>query len=123
MKTAPNFSLGLAAVTPLYPLPAISDFTTTMITVQTSGGPKTATEITIHGTNFAIRAADPDVIVNGIPLVHFRIANDFQTITGYFLGQLAAPVFSVIVDYGNGVRAEWTGLSGGVTGGGIASGH
>jgi hypothetical protein len=89
-----------------------------MITVPTSGGPKTATEITIHGSNFAIRAVDPDVIVNGIPLVHFQISNDFQTLTGYFFGTLTQAIFSVIIDYGAGVRGEWTGVAGGVVAGG-----
>jgi hypothetical protein len=86
--------------------------------VQTSGGPKSATEITIHGANFAIRGRDPDVIVNGIPLVHFRISDDLQSITGYFFDTLSSPVYSVIVDYGGGVRGEWIGSAGiaGLTG-------
>jgi hypothetical protein len=122
MKIASNFSPGPgAATTPLAPLPVISHFTTRMITVPTSGGPKAATEITIHGSNFAIRAVDPDVIVNGIPLVHFQISNDFQTLTGYFFGTLTQAIFSVIVDYGGGVRGEWTGTAGG-GGGGVAGG-
>jgi hypothetical protein len=112
MKTAPNFAIGISGTKPLYPLPTISHFTTKTITVQTSSGAKTAMEITIHGANFAIRAVDPDVIVNGIPLVHFRTANDFQSITGYFLGTLSQPIYSVIVDYGGGVRGEWTGVAG-----------
>ncbi len=123
MKIAPNFAPGpgASARMPLYPLPVISHFTTKTITVPTSGGPKTATEITIHGSNFAIRAVDPDVIVNGIPLVHFRISNDFQTLTGYVFGTLTEAIFSVIIDYGGGVRGEWTGVAGG-RGGAVAGG-
>ncbi len=119
MRIAANFATGAQSETPLYPLPKISHFTTRTIQVQTSGGSRSATEITIHGANFAIRGVDPDVIINGIPLVHFRISNDLQSITGYFFDTLSSPVYSVIVDYGGGVRGEWigsaatTGLSGG----------
>jgi hypothetical protein len=115
MNTAPNFGSGPGTVpsVPLYPRPVISHFTTRSIVVPTSAGPKAATEITIHGSNFAIRAAEPDVIVNGTPLLHFRISNDFQTLVGYFFGTLTQPVFSVIVDYGEGVRGEWIGTAGG----------
>jgi hypothetical protein len=124
MKIAPNFAPGpgAAARTPLSPLPVISHFTTRTFTVPTSSGPRAATEITIHGSNFAIRAVDPDVIVNGIPLVHFQISDDFQTLTGYFFGPLTQPIFSVIVDYGGGVRGEWTGVAGGGGAGGVAGG-
>ncbi len=119
MNTAPNFvpPPGTAAGPPLYPPPTISHFTTRTITVPTSGGPKTATEITIHGSNFAIRAVDPNVLVNGTPLAHFQISNDLQTLTGYFFGALTEPIFSVVVDYGGGVRGGWNGLAGGGTGG------
>jgi hypothetical protein len=115
MTLAPNFAPGPGGATslPLYPLPVISHFTTKAITVPTSGGPKTATEITIHGSNFAIRAVDPEVIVNGISLVHFQISSDLQTLTGYVFGTLTQGIFSVIIDYGGGVRGEWTGVAGG----------
>ena len=112
MRIAANFATGAQSATPLYPLPKISHFTTRTIQVQTSGGPKSATEITIHGANFAIRGRDPDVIVNGIPLVHFRISDDLQSITGYFFDTLTSPIYSVIVDYAGGVRGEWTGSAG-----------
>jgi len=112
MRIAANFAAGAHSATPLYPLPRISHFTIRTIQVPTSGGPRSATEITIHGANFAIRAVDPDVIVNGNPLLHFRISNDLQSITGYFFGTLSSPVYSVIVDYGDGVRGEWTGSAG-----------
>jgi hypothetical protein len=109
MTTAANFAAGPSSSTPLYPLPRIDYFTVQSIQVNTSAGPKAATEITIQGSNFAIRAVDPVVVVNGIPLVRFRISDDTQSITGYFFAPRPSSIYSVIVDYGGGVRGEWTG--------------
>jgi len=109
MTTAANFAAGASSSAPLYPLPQIDYFTLQSIQVITSAGPKAATEITIHGSNFAIRAVDPVVVVNGVPLVQFRISNDLQSITGYFFAPLPSTIYSIIVDYGGGVRGEWTG--------------
>ena len=91
-----------------YPLPTISHFASRQIQVQTSEGPKRATEVTIHGDNFIIRAVTPDVLVNGQPLVSYQIDDDFQSITGYFFGELEQPVH-IVVDYGMGVRGEFAG--------------
>lgn len=109
MTTAANFTAGASSSTPLYPLPRIDYFTVQSIQVDTSAGSKAATEITIYGSNFAIRAVDPVVVVNGIRLVHFSISDDTQSITGYFFAPLPSSIYSVIVDYGDGVRGEWTG--------------
>jgi len=111
MTTAANFAAGASGSTPIYPLPRIDYFTVQPIQIVTSAGPKAATEITIHGSNFAIRAVDPVVVVNGTPLVHFRISDDTQSIIGYFFAPLPSAIYSVIVDYGGGVLGEWTGAA------------
>ncbi len=109
MQNASNFNIELGIPVTGYPLPIISYFTSRKIRVQTANGERAATEVTIYGANFLIRAVDPKVLINGQFLVGYRIADDFQSITGYFFGELTQPVH-IIVDYGLGVRGEWTGF-------------
>jgi|GEM_PF-1033473 hypothetical protein len=105
---APNFKIESGVPATGYPLPRISHFASREIQVQTSEGRKHATEVTIYGENFIIRAITPEVLVNGHPLVSYRIADDFQSITGYFFGGITQPAH-IVVDYGLGVRGEFTG--------------
>jgi hypothetical protein len=107
-RIAPNFAIEPGVPVTGHPLPTISYVTGREIQVQIATGQRTATEVTIHGSNFLIRAVEPEVLINGQPLVSYRIADDFQSITGYFFGVLTQPM-QVIVDYGLGVRGEWTG--------------
>ena len=105
---AANFKIKSGVPITGHPVPIISRFTSRQIQVQTSEGQKRATEVTIHGDNFIIRAVMPDVLVNGQPLVSYQIADDFQSITGYFFGDITQPA-QIVVDYGLGVRGEFTG--------------
>jgi hypothetical protein len=107
IRNAPNFDIEPGVPVTGHPIPTISYFTSRAIQVQTSIGLRAATEVTIFGANFLIRAVEPDVLINGQPLAVYRIADDFQSITGYFFGTLTHPV-QIIVDYGLGVRGEWT---------------
>jgi hypothetical protein len=109
MQHASNFNIEPGVPVTGYPLPSISYFTSRKIQVQTATGQRAATELTIYGANFLIRAVDPEVLINGQPLVSYQIADDFQSIIGYFFGELTQPVY-IIVDYGLGVRGEWTGF-------------
>lgn len=108
---AANFKIESGTSLTGYPVPIISHFTSRKIQVQTSEGLKRATEVTIHGDNFIIRAVTPDVLVNGHPLVSYQIADDFQSITGYFFKEISQPA-QIVVDYGLGVRGEFTGQGG-----------
>jgi hypothetical protein len=113
---APNFQLNPAAPPP-YPKPVIHSASTRAITVDTSAGPRSATEVTLRGEHFLIRAVDPDVTINGQRLVRFRIDDDQKGLVGYFFGSLSGTTGHVVVDYGRGVRGHWSGhLHGGQPG-------
>ncbi len=106
MRTAPNFDVPPGVNISGYPQPRIDRVTHSFISVNTSLGPRRATEVTIHGAHFAIRAVSPEVRVNGLELMSFRIANSTRSITGYLFEELHA-IHHVLVDYGLGARGEW----------------
>ncbi|TDN67060.1 hypothetical protein [Paraburkholderia sp. BL10I2N1] len=106
MRTAPNFNVPPGVNISGYPAPRIDHVTHRRITVDTSFGPRQATEVTIHGAHFAIRAVSPEVRVNGLELVSFRIDNNTKSITGYLFEDLHA-IHHVLIDYGLGARGEW----------------
>jgi K319L-like, PKD domain len=106
MPQASNFDVKPLPPSGAYPKPRINGVSTRAIQVQTSGGDRPATEVAITGANFLIRAVDPEVTINDQPLVHFRISDDENQITGYFFGTVTEP-FRVVVDYGAGVRSEF----------------
>jgi hypothetical protein len=64
--------------------------------------------VIVEGDRFAIRAVEPVVTVGGIPLDQYTIGNDFRTVDGYLIGSVGAPT-QVVIDYGRGLRAEWSG--------------
>jgi len=107
VRTAPNIIVPLGVNISGYPKPRIDHVTYRPITVDTSLGPRPATEVTIAGAHFAVRAVSPDVRVNGLDLVSFRIANDTSSITGYLFEDLPV-IHHVMVDYGLGARGEWS---------------
>ncbi len=115
MRTAPNFIVPFGVNISGYPAPRIDHVTHRTITVNTSLGPRQATEVTIKGAHFAIRAVSPQVRVNGLDLVSFRITNDTKSITGYVFEDLHV-IHHVLVDYGLGARGEWS-RGGAATGG------
>jgi hypothetical protein len=106
MRTAPNVIVPFGVNISGYPAPRIDRVRRRTITVSTSLGPRQATEVTIKGAFFAIRAVSPEVRVNGLDLVSFRIANDTKSITGYLFEDLRV-IHHVAIDYGLGARGEW----------------
>ncbi len=114
MRTAPNILVPFGINISGYPKPRIDHVAHRRMTVDTSLGPRPATEVTITGAHFAVRAVSPDVRVNGLDLVSFRIANDTSSITGYLFEELPV-IHHVMVDYGLGARGEWS--RGGAAGG------
>jgi hypothetical protein len=108
MEPAPNFNIPPGTPAVPYPLPEIEHVTARRTMVPTGIGPREATEVTIRGRWFLIRAVEPEVTVNGQSLVRYVIDDDERTIRGYFFGMLTDPV-RVVVDYGLNVRGEWTG--------------
>jgi amino acid transporter len=88
------------------PIPYIDYYTSRPITVDTSVGPRDATEVTIIGGNFRIRAKSAKVLVNGVPLARYVIAEDERSITGYFFGPLQRPA-TIVVEYDPVVRTVW----------------
>jgi hypothetical protein len=107
MSSAPNFNVPPGINASGYPRPRIHEVSRRPITVDTSLGPRDATEVTIRGEHFAIRAIQPQVTVNGFSMVRFRIATDTRSITGYLFEHLPH-ISHVAVDYGLGARGEWT---------------
>jgi hypothetical protein len=106
MRTASNFNVTSGVNISGYARPRIDRVSHRSITVDTSLGPRRATEVTIRGEHFAIRGVSPEVRVNALPLVSFRISNDTRSITGYLFEDLHA-IHHVLVDYGLGARGEW----------------
>ncbi len=107
MRAAPNFNVPPGVNISGYARPRIDRVTHRPITVNTSLGPRAATEVTIVGEHFASRAVDPAVMVNALPLVRFLVANDTRSITGYLFEPLHR-IAHVAVDYGLGARGEWS---------------
>jgi hypothetical protein len=108
MRHAANFDIPAGVVVTGHRPPRIRDVATRLISVSTSAGPRAATEVRIEGDHFIIRAVEPEVTVNGRPLVTYVIASDEQSIVGYLFSSVTNPV-RVVIDYGLGVRGEWTG--------------
>jgi hypothetical protein len=106
MRTASNFNVPSGVNISGYPTPRIDHVAHRSVTIDTSLGPRSATEVTIRGAHFAVRAVSPEVRVNALPLVSFRITNDTRSITGYLFEDLHA-IHHVLVDYGLGARGEW----------------